>query len=162
MSRTAPGSTTVARDLMTPEVLRVREDMTIPELAAFLRDHEITGAPVETEGKVVGVVSLVDLAKADSERPDTPWDPVMSDFYRRDWDPKMDQGIQLFRPGKGQIRVRDIMQTRLHSVGEDAGVPEIARKMLTHHIHRVLVIEDGKLVGVISTSDLLGLLLEDD
>ena len=66
----------VARDLMTTDVLTVSQEMTVSELARFLSDNEITGAPVENGGgKVVGVVSVVDIARTDSEQADhTSWD----------------------------------------------------------------------------------------
>ena len=52
-----------ASDLMNPEVLTVRDDMTVRELAAFLIENEISGAPVaDAEERLVGVVSLVDVA----------------------------------------------------------------------------------------------------
>src|SRR6202521_5498926 len=54
-----------AADLMNPKVLAVREDMTLRELAASLIRHQITGAPVEDGGgRLVGVVSTVDIAEA--------------------------------------------------------------------------------------------------
>ena len=54
-----------AADLMNPKVLAVREDMTLRELAAYLIHHQITGAPVEDGGgRLVGVVSTVDIAEA--------------------------------------------------------------------------------------------------
>ena len=52
-----------ASDLMNPEVLTVHDDMTVRELAAFLIENEISGAPVaDAEERLVGVVSLVDVA----------------------------------------------------------------------------------------------------
>ena len=52
-----------AADLMSPEVLTVREDLPVADLAAFLMRHDITGAPVvDAEGRLVGVVSVVDIA----------------------------------------------------------------------------------------------------
>ncbi len=54
-----------AADLMNPEVLTVSEELSVRELAGFLLDHEITGAPVvDREGRLVGVVSVVDIADA--------------------------------------------------------------------------------------------------
>ncbi len=149
-----------AKDLMTSDVLTVDGEMTIQQLAAFFRDHEVSGAPVTgRDGELLGVVSLVDIARIDSERPDSAWDPMVSDYYHREALARSDGGVRVFRPGSHQVRVRDIMQTRIHSVGRDAEVAEIVKTMLGHHIHRVLVIEDDQLLGVISTYDLLETLL---
>ena len=154
----------VARDLMSPDVLTVRDDLSANHLAGFFREHQITGAPVEDqEGRVVGVVSLVDLANFDAGGREQDSDPVPSGDLVHGWTPEIgDDGIRIYHVRDEEVRVRDIMTAELYAVGEDAEVPEIATKLLNHHIHRLLVIEDDELVGVISTSDLLGLLLEEE
>jgi len=54
-----------ARDIMNTDVLSVRDDMTVQELAGFLTEREILGAPVvDSEGEVVGVVSCTDIAQS--------------------------------------------------------------------------------------------------
>ena len=74
-----------ASDLMNPEVLTVHTDMTVRELASFLIDNEISGAPVaDPEGRLVGVVSVVDIAAVTSgEGRRLARDG--SDFFLRDW-----------------------------------------------------------------------------
>jgi CBS domain-containing protein len=117
-------------DLMNPEILTVPEEMSIEEVAAFLTENEITGAPVEnSDGDLVGVISVVDIAA--------------SSF-------------------SGSQTVADLMTPDIQSVPEEAIVPEIASLMLEDHLHRVLVVREGKPVGIVSTSDLLGLLVDED
>ena len=54
-----------AKDVMNPEILKVRDDMTVAELAEFLVENEISGVPVgDAEGRLVGVVSLSDAARS--------------------------------------------------------------------------------------------------
>jgi CBS domain-containing protein len=48
------------------------------------------------------------------------------------------------------------------AVSEDATVAEVATAMLNGHVHRLLVTREGSAVGLVSTSDLLGLLVEGD
>ena len=153
----------VAKDLMTSEVMTVREDLPVRDLANFFLDNEITGAPVEgSDGTVVGVVSLVDVARASSEPAGEAWEAFGPDYYDETQDPRLgNEGIQIFHLRDDEVRVRDIMNKKLHSVGLGAEVPEIASSMLRNHIHRLLVIENNELIGVISTSDLLGLLVDE-
>lgn len=154
-----------ARDLMNPDPLTVRETMSIGELATFLTENEISGAPVvDRKGRLVGVVSVVDLARADSEKSeDTSWSSVHADSYADDWDRRaLGDGVKIFHLEPDALQVRDIMNSSVHSVDPEATVPEIARRMLHYHLHRLLVIEDDQLIGVLSTSDLLGLLLEEE
>lgn len=154
----------VAKDLMSSDVLTVREDLPVRELANFFLDNEITGAPVEgTDGTVVGVVSLVDIAQASSEPAGEAWEALGADYYDKSRDPRLaEDGIQIFHLGDDEVRVRDIMNQKLHSVRATTEVPEIAGLMLRNHIHRLLVIENNELIGVISTSDLLGLLVDEE
>ena len=54
------------------------------------------------------------------------------------------------------------MNPKIYSVKEDATVSEIASMMLKGHIHRLLVTREDRAVGIITTSDLLGLLVGED
>jgi len=152
-----------ASDLMNPGVLTVREDMTVRELASFLLEHEISGAPVaDAEGRLVGVVSMVDIAALASGE-ERPTGEEGSSFFGPDWEDALDEedveDLQLDLDG---LRVASIMNPRLYSVREDATVSEIASLMLKGHIHRLLVTREDRAVGIITTSDLLGLLVAED
>jgi CBS domain-containing protein len=63
--------------------------------------------------------------------------------------------------GQDELTVRDIMTPAVVSVAEDATVSEVASKMLDGHVHRLLVTRDGQPLGIITTSDLLGLLIDE-
>ena len=84
-------SSLTAKDIMNPDIMRVREDLTVAELAAFLTEQEISGAPVEDEhGKLVGVVSVTDIVRATSsggERYAPDHDP---NFYVRGWEDRIE------------------------------------------------------------------------
>ena len=153
----------VAKDLMSSDVMTVPESLPVDDLADFFLDNEITGAPaVDEDGTLVGVVSAVDIARARAEPSEEAWETLTPAYYDRAEDPQLGQnGIRIFHVGDETKRVRDIMNLQLHSVDENATVAEIAQSMLRNHIHRLLVIQDSKLVGVISTSDLLGLLVDE-
>ncbi|MEJ2084188.1 MAG: CBS domain-containing protein [Acidobacteriota bacterium] len=152
-----------AADLMNPEILSVPEDMSIRELARFLVDHEITGAPVEGEdGKLVGVVSVVDIAGVASDDGRMRGDRSSPDFYVTGWENKVAiEEIQNFRIENDELKVGEIMTPEVYSVSEDARVSEVASTMLRGHLHRLLVTRDDKPVGIVSTSDLLGLLVDE-
>jgi len=124
-----------ARDLMNSAVLAVRSDLSAVELAVFLLDNEISGAPVEDEeGRLVGVVSSQDLARAVA-----------------------DDGA---RPRLEELTVADLMTADVQTVDQDAPVEEVALRMLHAHVHRLIMTRDGEPRGLISSSDLLGLLVE--
>ncbi|MEM8998566.1 MAG: CBS domain-containing protein, partial [Acidobacteriota bacterium] len=144
----------VARDLMNPEVLTVRDDWDVSRLAGFFGEHRITGAPVEdADGFVVGVVSVVDIVR-DLGLPEG------SGSYLHVPDRLVDDLPEVRLVDDAQ-QVRDIMTPDAISVDPDTKVSDIASTMLRHHLHRLLVVEGGSLVGIISTSDLLGLLIDE-
>ena len=149
-----------ASDLMNPEVLTVRDDMSVRDLASFLIENEISGAPVaDAEGRLVGVVSLVDIATAtsgvDRRRADG------GGFFGPDWDDGLDEEDMEDLDQDG-LRVADIMTPQIFSVPEDATVSQIASLMLKGHLHRLLVTREDRAIGIITTSDLLGLLVGED
>jgi CBS domain-containing protein len=151
-----------ASDLMNPEVLTVRDDITVRELASFLIENEISGAPVaDAEGRLVGVVSLVDIATVASGERRTRVDG--SGFFGPDWDDALDEEDMEDLPSdQDGLRVADIMTPEIFSVPEDATVSQIASLMLKGHLHRLLVTREDRAIGIITTSDLLGLLVGED
>ena len=168
-----------AADLMNPKVLAVRDDMTLRELAAFLIRNQITGAPVEDGGgRLVGVVSTVDIAEAvlAGQEEGGAGDEAGSGgaageaaragggvaFFAQDWEEEPDEeDLAELRLAEDDLLVRDIMTPAVYAVAEDATVSEVASRMLDSHVHRLLVTREDRPVGIITTSDLLGLLIDE-
>lgn len=161
-----------AADLMSPDVLTVPEEMTVRELAGFLIDHEITGAPVvDAAGRLTGVVSVVDIAdmaasvEEDDEGAEPREEGERIGFFARAFRDVLSAGerkeLDVFSGDEGEVRVGEIMNPDVYSVPEDASVSEVASTLLNHHVHRVVVIEEGRVLGIITTSDLLGLLVDE-
>lgn len=152
-----------ARDLMNPEVLTVDKEMSLRELAAFLLDNQISGAPVAADnGDLVGVVSVTDLASAASLEAGVATDRRNPSFYLRDLDETYsEEDVRTFHIEEPDRTVAEIMTPTVYSVDVEATVSEVAALMLDGHLHRVLVTENQRPVGIISTSDLLGLLIDE-
>ena len=147
-----------ATDLMNPEVLTVRDDMSVRDLASFLIENEISGAPVaDGEGRLVGVVSLADIAAVTSGMDR----PRGDGFFGPDRDDGLDEEDMEDLDQDG-LRVADIMTPQIFSVTEDATVSQIASMMLKGHLHRLLVTREDRAIGIITTSDLLGLLVGEE
>lgn len=154
-----------AADLMNPRVLTVREDLTVRELANVLVENEISGAPVEDgSGKLVGVVSLTDIATAlaDDEE-EGEGEGERGDFFLSEWhdDGMSREEIEELGLDEAELTVAEIMTPEVFTVREDTPVSEIAEAMIQNHVHRILVTREDRVVGIISTSDLLGLLVEE-
>jgi CBS domain-containing protein len=145
-----------ARDLMTGDLLRARLDWTLTELTAFLTKNSISGAPVVSdEGRLVGVVSLTDVARPAANG---------GSAKTRTHDDYLDGPAYFFEsrrtaPPRRDKTVAEIMTPHVFDVPATASVPEIAEAMLRGRIHRVFVVEGDMVVGVISALDLLRVLV---
>ena len=150
-----------AADLMNPRVLTVGADLTVRELANVLVENEISGAPVEDRsGKLVGVVSLTDIAAALAEDEEEA-EGERGDFFLSEWedDGMSREEIEELGLDEAELTVAEIMTPEVFTVREDTPVSEIAEAMIQNHVHRILVTREDRVVGIISTSDLLGLLV---
>jgi len=146
-----------AADVMNPNVLVVQEDMTVEELARFLVESEISGAPVvDPEGRLVGVVSVTDLARTTADRHNP-------DFFVSEWGGTLrhDEVEELRFGEETEMRVRDIMTPSVYSVHADTPIPEVAETLINSHIHRLVVTRGERVVGIVTSSDLLGLLVRE-
>ena len=152
----------VARDVMNSEVLTVRDDMSVDEVAALLADNEISGAPVEDrDGRLVGVVSVTDIALATAAGGKLAGDRSNPSFFVRGWEDRMEaEELAGLRVEGESLLVREIMTPAVYSVPEDLPVSRVAETMIDSHIHRLLVTRGTQVVGIITTSDLLGLLVD--
>jgi CBS domain-containing protein len=151
-----------AKDVMNREVLGVRADMTSREAAAFLIENHIGGAPVlDGEGRLVGVLSLTDIAESGSDRPDPGPEAARSGLDVRGWRERPGVDLERPRPDAEDALVRDIMTPTVYTVPESTAVPEIARAMIAGRIHRLFVTRARKVVGIVTPLDLLRLLAGD-
>lgn len=149
----------VARDVMTTEVFSAQADWSIERLTEFLVANAISGAPVlSTEGALLGVVSLTDIARStvseDAQLPD------VHDYFQRSAEAELaPEDLEQLRAFKESSRtVREIMTPLVFDVREDAPVKEIADAMIRGRIHRLIVTREKKVVGVVSALDLLRVL----
>lgn len=152
-------NTITASQVMSPNVLTVGADWAIPELLEFLTNHAITGAPViDGEGRLVGVVSYTDVARSGGfvEQASAQEAHV---FYRHGLEQHVAQEeMSRFRVEVADaLTVGDIMTPMVFAVQSNAAVQDVAEMMITGRIHRVLVKQDDKMVGIISALDLLPL-----
>ena len=135
-----------AADLMMSNPMSIRADATVREAVEALTDHGFSAAPVIDEaGRPLGVVSRADILVHDREK-------------------AAGQGAAPGeRPEPGSpagaldtTRVRDIMTPAVFSVRPVTPAASVVEQMVELKVHRLYVVEeDGTLVGVITTLDVL-------
>jgi CBS domain-containing protein len=145
----------IAAEVMTRGVLTVDADWSVSEVARFFEDHAISGAPVVDEkGALLGVVSLTDIVRGGAVTASSGDEPHA--YYHQPEDRDRARADALgFQVSDGESRVREIMTPMIFSVDARAPVQEVADTMIRGRVHRLFVTDAGKMVGVISTLDLL-------
>ena len=143
---------------MNPDVIVAQASMTVQELTNFLTSNMITGAPVVDEfGKLVGVVSETDIVRSGARRDVAIKEKRESSFYLRGWEDKIDEdelGAFHVIEDEGLV-VRDIMTPLIFKVSEDTSIAEMADMMIGGRIHRLIVTEDDRVLGIVTTLDML-------
>lgn len=154
------------RELMQTDVITIEASASLEEAVRTLEENRISGAPVvEGDGELVGVLSLHDLASSehvsegrlDDERREyyltNPLGEAMGEespdddefFSKEDYSPEV----------LGRDTVRDWMSADILSVSPGASLREACELMAGESVHRVLVVEKGKLHGIVTSMDVV-------
>ena len=133
------------REVMSSPVITVPPELGLKEVAALLVRHGISAVPVVDDGELVGIVSEADLLLKE-EHPDPDADlPLLWTKRRRAEHDKAAATI-----------ARDLMTVAVVSITPDATAAEAARRLHTAGVKRLPVVDHrGRLVGILSRSDLL-------
>jgi CBS domain-containing protein len=144
----------VAADIMSKDVLCVDKSADLRDLAKLFLSRKITGAPVvDGRGDLCGVISQTDLLFYQLSRDDELVMP--SGFYSnvKVEGRALTTGFQI--EDVNTATVEEVMTPVVHSVTPQTGMDAVARLMTRRHIHRVIVREGRKVVGIISALDIL-------
>ncbi len=138
-------------DVMTREVVTIRPETPVEEIAKLLYERHISGAPViDAKGRLVGILSEGDLmthagALGGLPPPRSWWLRLFSDRTSSAKDYVKTHGRT----------AADVMSTNLRTVAPTASLPEVARLLEEHGIKRMPVVEGDQLVGIVSRANLL-------
>lgn len=138
-----------ARDVMTAPVVTVGPETAVPEIAKLLTERQISAVPVVgPDERVIGIVSEGDLMRRLEH----------ADERHRSW------WLKLFGDAPGDAadfvkshgrRAADVMTRDVATVGAGTPLHEIAALLEERRIKRVPVVDDGRLVGIVSRANLL-------
>jgi CBS domain-containing protein len=138
-----------AVDVMVREVVTVHPDADVGEAVKLLAEHDVSALPVVDEsGAVVGIISEADLIRREElgTEKQRPW-----------WIEAATPAATLaeeFAKSHGR-RVREVMSERVISAEEETPLGEIATLLERYRIKRVPILRQGKLVGIVSRSNLV-------
>jgi CBS domain-containing protein len=140
------------REIMITDVITVKPDTTVGELADILTQNKISGVPVvDDQGQVLGMVSEADIILQDAD--------LHFPYYIQ----FLEMVIYLQSVHKFEERVRksigskvtEIMSDEVISVPPDATVREVATLMADRNVNRLPVTENGLLVGIVTRGDIV-------
>ena len=128
------------RNWMTEDVITITPQTTLPAVQRIMLDHKIRRQPVMKADQLVGIVTLGDLREAKAS------DATTLSIYELNY--LMDK-----------LTARDFMTPDPITIAPDATIVKAARLMVEHKIGGLPVVEDGKLVGIITETDVCRVLM---
>jgi len=118
--------TTKAADIMTTNVITAKKDMLLTDVIALLLRWHISAMPVvDHEDKMVGIVSEIDLVNL------------------------------TFDGNAADTAVKEVMVTDIVSFSPSTQLADLVQTFSKRHLRRVPIIENGKVVGIVSRRDIL-------
>jgi CBS domain-containing protein len=137
---------------MTSKVITGHPDDTVAKVARLLCDHGISAVPIcDAQGGVLGMLSEGDLIRPFGK------DPASKRAW---WLTLLAEGTDLAPSFLDCIKVenqpaRDLMVAPVITATPDTTVPELADLLGRHHIKRIPIVRDGKIVGIVSRADVV-------
>ena len=114
------------RDIMEKDVITIENDKTAQDAAKIIAEKDISFLVIMNDGSPQGVLSE-------------------SDFVRK---------VAAEDKKASEIKISEIMSYKFRSVGPTTTIEDAIQKMLNNNIRRLIIIDDEKLVGVITQTDL--------
>lgn len=156
MSQTMP-ETTEKRvgDIMTTVVISVQPETPVSQIARLMSQHDISGLPVvDVDNRVVGVVTELDMIVRNTH------------FKLPNFIFIFDNMIPLETPGHYRERLekilgttaKEIMSEPAVTITPDASIEKLAELMVGRRMNPIPVVEEDRLVGIVSRSDIIRLM----
>lgn len=168
------------RDIMTTEVLTLAPDTSLRAAVELLSAHHISGAPVMAGQRVVGIISATDILAFTSTALQGPMDRAATVDPDEWLEPPGGQGDDVPLPRRdndswtsredetaldadetelapqdplAEYTVSDAMTWGVYALPPSSPAVAAAECMRAADVHRMLVIEDGRLAGIVTTTD---------
>jgi acetoin utilization protein AcuB len=134
-------SDNLLRDWMTPMPVAVSLSTPLRDVYWLMIDHKVHRLPVMDDERLVGIVTLDDLRRAE---------------------PPTGIGLDLVKITDmlSKMTVRQVMTKDPRTIAPDAPLIEAAQMMLEHEVSALPVMEDSQLVGIITESDIFHAFVE--
>jgi len=140
------------KDIMTTDLVTAKENFTIRDAIKIFSNNEVSGLPIlDQDNNLAGVISATDIIQNESSS------AFFSIPYRKDIEFELIEDSKFF-----DHLVTTIMSKTLFTIEPDDTIAKMAKIMYDNKIHRLLVTEYDKLIGIVTTFDLLKLVATSD
>lgn len=141
-----------ASDIMTTEVITVKKETSLKELAAILYQHHINGVPVvDDDGSLIGVICESDLIRQDMRLHIPTVVTLFDAVFYLEKPKRMEKEFQRI----SATTVGDLYTPNPVTVDERTPVDEIAGIMTKKKIYTIPVMDGDLMVGIIGKADLI-------
>ena len=140
------------RDIMTRDIVKVRPDTSVSDIAILMSQHRISGLPVvDEQDRVLGVVTELDMVVRNTR------------FKLPAFFTLLNATIYLETPAHIKERLQhmlgltahEIMSEKAITITADASIEALAEMMVGRRVNPIPVVEHGRLVGIVSRSDIV-------
>jgi CBS-domain-containing membrane protein len=144
-----------AADVMTQPVKAARPEWSALELATFFEGTGVTGAPViAADGTIIGIVTTSDLVRLSAQAGST---------IAQHLNPSPGTGLLRMGGAPSQVlhqmlchsQIGHLAQKRVISAAPETPVAKLCEMMMEHGVHRIFIVAENKLVGVVSAFDIV-------
>jgi CBS domain-containing protein len=145
------------REIMSSPAITVSPTTEIREVARTMRKNVISGVPVvDGDGTLLGVITEMELIARNA--------PVQEPRYLAVLSALIPVNIEEYRQYKEQLRqalaisAADLMRDEVETIGPDELIEEALETMLNPEVTMLPVVEDGRVIGVVTRTDLVRLI----
>lgn len=138
-------------EVMTTELITVAPEALVTDAANLMLRSGVSGLPVVSNGKLVGMITEADFVEREAARDQESHDRLLDVLFAR-----------ASHPVDGAKLVGDVMSTSLVTATPDMRLARAARLMVDAGVKRLPVVEDGRLVGIVSRHDVIRVFVRSD
>lgn len=129
-------------EIMTKKVITLNKNDELETAERLFKKHHIRHIPVVKDDKVIGILSYTDLLRISfADAVDEDEDSVDTVVYN-------------------MFTIEQVMAKKLISVSSNTTIKEVAEILSKREFHALPVVDDQKLVGIVTTTDLINYLID--
>jgi CBS domain-containing protein len=147
----------LAKDIMKVNVTTIDKSASLQELAKLLTEKGLTGVPVTDKDKrLIGMISVRDLIREEARVLGSNLEyQDIYELFSRDADPAETSGVST-----KHLWVEEVMSRDLHTATKLTSVQDVCKIMYSFNVHRVPILRDGKVVGIVTAMDVFKAIAE--